>query len=333
MKVALFGAGRIGKVHAASIKTDPRSELVAVTDVVTDAAQALADEHGIVSRPAGDILADTSIDAILIASSTNTHADLIEAGVKAGKAIFCEKPIDLDLERALKVRQIARHHDKPMMMGFNRRFDPNFAALKAALDAGEIGKGELLTVTSYDPAPPPASYIKVSGGLYRDMMIHDFDMCAFLFGMPKTVTAHGSCLVDPAIGAAGDIDTAVVVLTYADGRLATIRNSRRAPYGYDQRVEVLGSQGALAVRNEVENSVEKSTAGGVVSSKPVYFFLERYMRAFAIEWAGFVGSCLDGTPVPASIQDGVNALALAEAANRSLAEGRPVEVTAGMTGG
>jgi len=333
MKVALFGAGRIGKVHAASIKTDPRSQLVAVTDVMTEAAQALADEHAIVSRSADDILADTSIDAILIASSTNTHADLIEAGVRAGKAIFCEKPIDLDLTRALQVRQIARLHDKPMMMGFNRRFDPNFAALKAALDAGEIGKGELLSVTSYDPAPPPTSYIRVSGGLFRDMMIHDFDMCAFLFGMPATVTAHGACLVDPAIGAAGDIDTAVVVLTYADGRLATIRNSRRAPYGYDQRVEVLGSQGALAVRNEVENSVEKSTTGGVVSSRPVYFFLERYMQAFGIEWSAFVDACLDGTPVPASIQDGVNALALAEAANRSLAEGRTVDVTAEMTGG
>ena len=332
MKVAIFGAGRIGKVHAASIKTDPRSELVAVTDVMTDAAAALAREHGIDARTADEILQDPAIDAILVASSTNTHADLIEAGVRAGKAIFCEKPIDLSLERALQVRAVAASHDKPVMMGFNRRFDPNFAAVKAALDAGEIGRGELLAVTSYDPAPPPVSYIKVSGGLYRDMMIHDFDMCAFLFGMPETVMAHGSCLVDPEIGAAGDVDTAVVVLSYADGRLATIRNSRRAPYGYDQRVEVLGADGTLAAENELENTVVRSTAAGVVSAKPVYFFLERYMRAYSIEWSAFVDACVDGRPVPATVQDGVNALALAEAANRSLAEGRPVSVTPEMTG-
>ncbi|MEL6265491.1 MAG: inositol 2-dehydrogenase [Pseudomonadota bacterium] len=333
MKVALFGAGRIGKVHAASIKMDPRSTLVAVTDVVAEAAGALAAEHGIEARTPEAILADPSIDAILIASSTNTHADLIEAGVTAGKAIFCEKPIDLSLDRALAVGRIAEGHDRPMMMGFNRRFDPNFAAVKAALEAGEIGRGELLAVTSYDPAPPPVAYIKVSGGLYRDMMIHDFDMCAFLFGMPATVMAHGSCLVDPAIGEAGDVDTAVVVLGYADGRLATIRNSRRAPYGYDQRVEVLGAGGTLAAENEIENTVVKSTTAGVTSAKPVYFFLERYMRAYAIEWSAFVDACVDGAPVPATIQDGVNALALAEAAAQSLAEGRPVAVTPAMTGG
>lgn len=332
MKVALFGAGRIGKVHAASIKMESRSELVAVTDIMTGAAETLARDHGIAVCSADDILADPGIDAILIASSTNTHADLIEAGVKAGKAIFCEKPIDLDLPRALEIRRIAEGHEKPMMMGFNRRFDPNFAALKAALDAGEVGKGELLAVTSYDPAPPPVSYIKDSGGLYRDMMIHDFDMCAFLFGMPNSVMAHGSCLVDPEIGRVGDIDTAVAVLTYEDGRLATIRNSRRAPYGYDQRVELLGSQGALAARNEIENTVVKSTTAGVLSAKPLYFFLERYMRAYAIEWSAFVDACVDGKPVPATIQDGVNALALAEAANRSFAEGRPVEITPELTG-
>ncbi|SFA80428.1 myo-inositol 2-dehydrogenase [Poseidonocella pacifica] len=332
MKVALFGAGRIGKVHAASIKMDPRSELVAVTDVMTEAAEALAKEHGIAVRSPQEILDDPSIDAILIASSTNTHADLVEAGVKAGKAIFCEKPIDLSLERALQVRAIAASHDRPMMMGFNRRFDPNFAAVKAALDAGDVGKGELLSVTSYDPAPPPVSYIKVSGGLYRDMMIHDFDMCAFLFGMPVSVMAHGSCLVDPEIGAAGDVDTAVVVLTYADGRLATIRNSRRALYGYDQRVEVLGSKGTLAAENVVENTVVTTTEAGVVSAKPVYFFLERYMRAYEIEWRAFVDAFVGVSPVPASIQDGVNALALAEAAHRSFLEGRPIEITSALTG-
>ncbi|MGX9354677.1 inositol 2-dehydrogenase [Roseobacteraceae bacterium S113] len=332
MKVALFGAGRIGKVHAASIKMDPRSELVAVTDVMADAATALAEEYGIAVRTPDEIFADPAIDAILIASSTNTHADLIAAGVAAGKAIFCEKPIDLDLERARSVLALARDHDKPLMMGFNRRFDPNFSALQKALAAGEIGKGELLSITSFDPAPPPVSYIKVSGGLYRDMMIHDFDICAFLFGMPTQIMAHGACLVDPEIGAAGDIDTAVVTLTYADGRMATIRNSRRAAYGYDQRVEVLGSDGALSAENVLENTVVKATAAGVTGAKPLHFFLERYMPAYGFEWAAFVDACTQGAPVPATIQDGVNALALAEAANMSYAQGRPVEITADMLG-
>ncbi|SDG02787.1 myo-inositol 2-dehydrogenase [Celeribacter baekdonensis] len=332
LNVALFGAGRIGKVHAASIKSDPRARLVAVTDVMEEAAQALATEHGIAVRSAEDILNDSSIDAILIASSTNTHADLIERGVAAGKAVFCEKPIDLDLARALKVRTSVAASGKPVMMGFNRRFDPNFAALKAAFAAGEIGKGELLSVTSYDPAPPPVSYVKVSGGLFRDMMIHDFDMCCWLFGLPEKVTATGSCLVDPAIGAAGDVDTAVVILHYADGRIATIRNSRRAVFGYDQRLELLGSEGLLSVENQLESTLSKSTASGVSSAKPQLFFLERYMRAYETEWAGFLDALTSGTATPATVQDGVNALALAEAANISHREGRTVTITAEMVG-
>ncbi|MBO0662416.1 inositol 2-dehydrogenase [Jiella sp. MQZ9-1] len=332
MKVALFGAGRIGKVHAASIRADPRSELTCVTDVVAEAAEALAKDHGIAVRSPEEILADPAIDAILIASSTNTHAELIEQGVAAGKAIFCEKPIDLSLERALKVRAIASGSAKPVMMGFNRRFDPNFAAVKQALDAGEIGKGELLAITSFDPGPPPLSYVKVSGGLYRDMMIHDLDLCSFFFGLPKSLIATGSCLVDPAIGEAGDVDTAVVTLCYADGRIATIRNSRRAAYGYDQRLELLGSKGMLEVRNETENKLAKWTAEGIATAKPMHFFLERYMRAYQIEWAAFADAVIDGKPVPASVQDGVNALALAEAANLSLKEERPVDITAEMTG-
>ncbi|MER0238005.1 inositol 2-dehydrogenase [Fulvimarina sp. MAC8] len=326
MKTAIFGAGRIGKVHAASIRMDPRSELVAVTDVVGEAAEALGKEYGIAVRSPEDILGDPAIEAILIASSTNTHADLIEKGVAGGKAIFCEKPIDLDLGRAREVQAIASKSAKPVMMGFNRRFDPNFSALKGAFAGGEIGKGEMLAVTSYDPGPPPVSYIKVSGGLFRDMMIHDFDICAWLFGMPEKVTASGSCLVDPEIGKAGDIDTAVVILHYPDGRIATIRNSRRAVYGYDQRIELLGSEGMLQAENVLENSVTKSTTAGVTSAKPVYFFLERYMRAYGIEWARFVDAVVDGKPVPATVEDGVNALLLAEAANVSLKEGRSVEL-------
>lgn len=333
LNIALFGAGRIGKVHATSIKSDPRAQLVAVTDVAEDAAKALAADHGISVRSADEILADASIDAILIASSTNTHADLIERGIAAGKAVFCEKPIDLDLERALKVRASVAASSMPVMMGFNRRFDPNFASLKAAFDAGEIGKGELLSVTSYDPAPPPVSYVKVSGGLFRDMMIHDFDMCCWLFGLPQKVTATGSCLVDAAIGEAGDVDTAVVILQYADGRIATIRNSRRAVFGYDQRLELLGSDGMLSVENQIENTMQKSTAAGVSSAKPQLFFLERYMRAYETEWAAFLDALTTSSAMPATVQDGVNALALAEAANLSLKEGRTVNLIPEMTGG
>ncbi|SEM91709.1 myo-inositol 2-dehydrogenase [Loktanella fryxellensis] len=326
LNIALFGAGRIGKVHAASIASDPRAKLVAVTDVMAEAATALADAHGIAVRSADDILSDPAIDAVLIASSTDTHADLIERAIAAGKAVFCEKPIDLNLDRARRVQASVAAAGRPAMMGFNRRFDPNFAAVKTAFDAGEIGKGELLAVTSYDPAPPPVSYVKVSGGLFRDMMIHDFDMCAWLFGMPEAVFATGSSLIDPEIGAAGDVDTAVVILTYADGRIATIRNSRRAVFGYDQRLELLGSEGLLSVGNQLESTVVKSTAGGVTGAKPQLFFLERYMKAYQTEWAAFLDAVLDGTPPPATVQDGVNALALAEAANISLREGRPVRL-------
>lgn len=332
LRVALLGAGRIGRVHAASIAADADSELVAVHDIAAGAAEALAAEFGIAVRNADDILSDRDVDAILIASSTDTHADLIERGAAAGKAIFCEKPIDLDLRRAHAVRRAVENATKPVMVGFNRRFDPNFAALRTALENGEIGKGELLSVTSYDPAPPPASYIAVSGGLFRDMMIHDFDMCCWLFGMPATVTASGACLVDPAIGAAGDVDTAVATLQYADGRLATIRNSRRAAYGYDQRIEILGASGSLAAGNEVENTIVRSTDAGVSAAKPVHFFLERYMRAYRNEWAAFVTAATEGTAPPATVQDGVNALALAEAANIALREGRTVPVTAELTG-
>ena len=213
---------------------------------------------------------------------------------------------------------------QPVMIGFNRRFDPSFNKLKAAWMAGEIGKAEMLSITSFDPAPPPVSYVKVSGGLYRDMMIHDFDMSRFIMGAsPVSVSAVGTSVVDPEIGAAGDVDTAVVTLTYEDGRIAVIKNSRRAVYGYDQRLEILGSEGLLQAQNLSENLVVKSTADGVVGAKPTYFFLERYMPAFEAEWSAFVDAVLDGTPLPLTIEDGVAALAIAEAATRSSQTGNP----------
>jgi myo-inositol 2-dehydrogenase/D-chiro-inositol 1-dehydrogenase len=327
LKVGLLGAGRIGNVHAKAISSHAGSQLVAVSDVNTEAAGKLAAQYGAQARSNDEIIADTTIDAVLIATSTDTHSGLIEAATQAGKAVLCEKPVDLSLERALACRKLAAATGRPVMIGFNRRFDPNFAALKAAVDRGEIGKTELLSITSFDPSPPPVSYIKVSGGLFRDMMIHDFDMASWIMGgLPEKVTAVGSSIVDPEIGAAGDVDTAVVTMHYADGRIAVIKNSRRAVYGYDQRLELLGSEGLLSAGNMIENTVVKSTQGGVVSAKPEFFFLERYMRAYSAEWSAFVTAVETGSKLPVSLDDGVNALALAEAATRSVKSGQTVNL-------
>ncbi len=325
LKVGLLGAGRIGQVHAVNIAGNPRSSLVAVSDVHQDAADKLAGAHGAKACSSDAILADPAIDAVLIATSTDTHSDLIEAAAKAGKAVLCEKPVDLSLQRAQQCLKNVAGTGKPVMIGFNRRFDPNFSALKASLQRGEIGKPELLSVTSFDPAPPPVSYIKVSGGLFRDMMIHDFDMANFLMGAaPVSVRAVGSSIVDPEIGAAGDVDTAVVTLAYADGRIAVIKNSRRAVYGYDQRVELLGSEGLLQAGNMLEHTVMRSTVDGVIAAKPTYFFLERYMPAYAAEWEAFVAAALDGTDMPVTLEDGISALALAEAATELARTGQAV---------
>ncbi|QDC10655.1 inositol 2-dehydrogenase [Oceanicola sp. D3] len=325
MRVGLLGAGRIGNVHAQAISSHPESDLVAVSDAFEKNAQALAKSYGCEVRSSDEIIADSSIDAVLVATSTDTHSDLIEAAAAAGKAVLCEKPVDLSLERANECLRNVGDKASSIMIGFNRRFDPNFGTLKAAIDAGEIGKAELLSITSFDPAPPPVEYIKVSGGLFRDMMIHDFDMANFIMGQaPVSVSAVGTSVVDPAIGEAGDVDTAAVTLTYADGRIAVIKNSRRAVYGYDQRVEVLGSEGLLQAQNMLENTVVKSTTAGVSSAKPTYFFLERYMPAYKAEWSAFVEAVQGKSAMPVNLHDGVAALAMAEAATRSAKAGTPV---------
>ncbi|MFY0616145.1 inositol 2-dehydrogenase [Shimia sp.] len=325
INVGLLGAGRIATVHARAIKAHRNSTLVAVADVVAENAARLASEFGADVRTNEEIIADPNIDAVLIATPTDTHSPLIELATASGKAVLCEKPVDLSLSRALKCQEVVSGSDKPVMIGFNRRFDPNFRALKDALRNGDIGKAELLSITSFDPAPPPVSYVKVSGGLFRDMMIHDFDMANFIMNeAPVSVMATGSSLVDPEIGAAGDVDTAVVTLSYADGRIAVIKNSRRAAYGYDQRVELLGSEGLLQAQNMLENTVVKSTANGVTGAKPTYFFLERYMPAYEAEWSDFVEAIESEGPMPVSLEDGISALAMAEAATRSAQTGRPV---------
>lgn len=325
LNVGLLGAGRIAGVHATAITTHPGSHLVAVSDINAEAAAKLAAQYGAEARTTEAILNDPAINAVLIATSTDTHSDLIERATAAGKAVLCEKPVDLSLARALACQKTVAPSGKPVMIGFNRRFDPNFAALKAALDKGEVGKAELLSITSFDPAPPPVAYIKVSGGLFRDMMIHDFDMANFIMGAaPVGVSAVGTSIVDPAIGQAGDVDTAVVTLTYADGRIAVIKNSRRAVYGYDQRVELLGSEGLLQAQNMLENTVVKSTTAGVTGAKPTYFFLERYMPAYKAEWSAFVEAVTNGTALPVTLADGIAALAMAEAATQSAKTGQPV---------
>ena len=327
LNVGLLGAGRIAGVHATAISTNPGSRLAAVSDINQAAAEKVAAQYGAEARSTDAILNDAAINAVLIATSTDTHSDLIERAAAAGKAVLCEKPVDLSLARAQACQKVAAATGKPVMIGFNRRFDPNFSALKAAADRGEIGKTELLSITSFDPAPPPIAYIKVSGGLFRDMMIHDFDMANFIMGTaPVSVSAVGTSIVDPEIGAAGDVDTAVVTLAYADGRIAVIKNSRRAVYGYDQRLELLGSEGLLQAQNMLENTLVKSTTSGVTGAKPTYFFLERYMPAYAAEWAAFVNAVKTGSALPVNLNDGVAALAMAEAATQSAKNGFPVKL-------
>ena len=250
MRVVQFGAGRIGKIHAKNVSSHPRSSLYGVVDPVAEAGKALADQYGTAFLSEAEALSDPQVDAIVIASATNVHAEQIERAATAGKAIFCEKPIDLSLQRVEAVVSHLEAHPVPFMLAFNRRFDPNFLALKRQIEAGTIGEVEMVTILSRDPGAPPVDYIKVSGGLFRDMMIHDFDIARWLVGEEfTTVKAFGSNLVDPAIGAAGDVDTAVVSMTTQSGKLASISNSRRASYGYDQRIEVHGTKGMIQAQN------------------------------------------------------------------------------------
>jgi len=320
-----FGAGRIGAIHAENIVRHPGARLGAIVDVDRAAAERLAGRHGAAVATQAAVLADPATDAVVIASSTNTHADLIEAAARAGKAVFCEKPLDLDRRRAEACLAVVAECGVPLMVGFNRRFDPHFARLERQLRAGRIGRIELLSITSRDPSPPPLAYVRVSGGLFRDMMIHDFDMATWLLGEePVEIYAAASVLTDLAIGEAGDVDTAVVTLRTGSGALCQISNSRRAVYGYDQRIEILGSKGALRADNVAESTVVFAGADAIVSDKPLPFFLERYAEAYRRELDHFVDALTRRTPPSPGGSDGVKALALADAALQSLETGRPV---------
>ena len=325
MEVALFGAGRIGKIHAANLAAQPGVELKYVVDVSASAASELAQKHGAKVVDVDAALKDSAVAAVVIASSTDTHADLIIRAAGSGKAIFCEKPVDLALARARACVDAVAKAGVLCMIGFQRRFDPTFSALKQRLDAGEIGNPEMLIVTSRDPAPPPVSYIKVSGGIFKDMLIHDFDVFRWILGdEAQSVYATGSCLVQKAIGEAGDVDSTAVTIRTRSGRLCQINTTRRAAYGYDQRFEVLGTKGQLQAGNHKPTEVFAHTAVSVSEDKPEHFFLERYRAAYALEIAHFFDALTHGKPVRTTLQDGVKALELADAATRSWQEGRIV---------
>jgi len=327
VKFALLGAGRIGKVHAKALSGNPDAELVAVTDAFSDAAKAISAAYGCKISTIDEIAADPAIDAVVICTPTNTHADLIEKFAHAGKAIFCEKPIDLSVERVRQCLETVNQTGASLMVGFNRRFDPQFAAARQAILNGKIGDVEMVHITSRDPGPPPADYIKVSGGIFRDMTIHDFDMARFLLGEePVEVFATGSVLVDPEIGELGDYDSVSVLMKTASGKQCSITNSRRATYGYDQRAEVHGSKGLVSVLNPYPVNLQVAGSDGFTHLPLHDFFMTRYTEAYAAERSAFVSVVQEGARPSPSGEDGLRSLLLADAAVKSAAEGIVVQL-------
>lgn len=330
-RVGVIGAGRIGKIHAENLATRvPGATVVAIADVNLKAAQELAEKLH-VDRAYDDyrkIMEDKNIDAVAICSSTSTHASLMIEAAKAGKHIFCEKPIDHTFEKIDAAIAAVEKAGVKCQIGFNRRFDPNFKKVRELVQTGKIGDLQILRITSRDPAPPSADYAKGSGGMFLDMTIHDFDMARYLSGSEVVeVYAAGGVMVDPAIGEAGDIDTAIITLKFANGAIGTIDNSRKAVYGYDQRVEVFGSGGMASVANNTANASVYSNADGVMSEKPLYFFLERYMDSFIAEMRDFVEAIREDKPTPVTAPDGRKPVVIAMAANKSMKENRPVKLS------
>ena len=321
-----FGAGRIGKIHAGNLAASERGRLRYVIDVNEDAAASLAGQYGAKAAPAEIAMNDEEVDAVLIASSTDTHAGIIEMAARAGKAVFCEKPVDLDLERVDEVISAVNQAGVPVFVAFNRRFDPTLGGVCHEAAGGAAGEVETVIITSRDPSPPPPGYVKASGGLFLDMMIHDFDLACWTLGeMPVEVFARGSVLVDPDIGAAGDIDTAVVTLVTGSGKLCHISNSRRAVYGYDQRMEIFGSKGMIRAENRTPRSVEIFGESSVRKEKPLWFFLERYGEAYRNELEHFL-DVLEGKTRPlVGLEEARAAMVLALAAGESARTGLPVK--------
>ncbi|HET9978412.1 MAG TPA: inositol 2-dehydrogenase [Burkholderiaceae bacterium] len=330
-QVAVFGAGRIGRIHATNVAALAGVTLRAVCDPVADSAASLAAALGAqVSTPEA-VFADRSIDAVVIGSPTDTHSDLIHRAAAAGKHIFCEKPVDLSVPRAAQCAAAVKAAGVACMIGFQRRFDPTFAEAKQRLARGDIGAAEMLVVTSRDPGAPPAEYLKASGGIFRDMLIHDFDVFRWILCVDDgdeaaTLFATGSVLTDPAIATVGDIDSTAVTIRTSKGKLCQINTSRRAAYGYDQRFEVLGSKGMLQCGNHRPSEVVQADATGVHTDKPEAFFLQRYREAYRLELAHFFETLQSGGRFRTTIDDGVAAQKLADAAAQSLASGAPVRL-------
>jgi len=331
LKIGVFGAGRIGKIHSENIaRFIPQAKLEGIAEIKLTAEQedwARSLGVRIVSKKPEDLLSDPSIEAVAICSSTDTHADLVIAAAAAGKHIFCEKPIDLSVPKVKAALDAVKKAGVKLQIGFNRRFDHNFARIKEHTLAGNIGNVHLVKISSRDPEPPPPAYVAVSGGIFLDMMIHDFDMARFQAGSDITeVYASGAVLIDPEIGRAGDVDTAIVSLKFANGAIGIIDNSRKAVYGYDQRVEVFGSAGAVMADNDLPNTVKLFNEAGTTGEKPLYFFLERYKGAYVEEMVSFIDSVRNNKPVAISGEDGLEDMYAALAAGKSLKEGRPVKL-------
>jgi myo-inositol 2-dehydrogenase/D-chiro-inositol 1-dehydrogenase len=331
MNVGVIGTGRIGRLHAENlVYRVPRAHLVAVSDIFAEAAEMVAADLGVAAayRDHRRILEDKAIDAVLICSSTDTHAQLIEESADAGKQIFCEKPIALDLETIDRALAAVDRAGVKLQIGFNRRFDPNFRRVQEAVAAGEIGEPHILRITSRDPQPPPIEYVKVSGGIFLDMTIHDFDMARFLIGSEvEEVYATGEVMVDAAIGEVGDVDTTLITLRFANGVLGAIDNSRQAIYGYDQRVEVFGSKGMVACANDKPDSAVVSNASGEHSALPLFFFVERYTESYVAETRAFIDCCVNDTAPQVTGLDGRIPVVMGFAAKKSYAERRPVKLS------
>ena len=326
--VAIFGAGRIGRIHAANLAALPGVRLHTVCDPMASAAAEVAQQHGATVASIEAVLADPAIDVVAIASSTDTHSDLITRSAAAGKHIFCEKPVDMSVPRAMECAAAVQSAGVACMIGFQRRFDPTFNEARTRMDRGEIGNPEMLVITSRDPGAPPAAYIQASGGIFRDMLIHDFDVFRWILcgdgDEAQWLSATGSVLTDPSIAALGDMDSTAVTIRTRKGRLCQINTSRRAAYGYDQRFEVLGSRGMLQCGNHTPSEVVQSDATGVRRDKPENFFLQRYSAAYRLEITHFFECLQTGAPFRTTIADGVAAQVLADAAAQSCLSGHPV---------
>jgi len=331
LKLGVIGTGRIGKVHIATlVQNVPQADVVAIADINFAGAKETAQMYGIASvfNNHMDVINHPEVEAVIICSSTDTHAPYIVDTAKAGKHIFCEKPIDLSLDVIKGALDAVEKAGVKLMVGFNRRFDPHFSKVRQMVAEGKIGEPHVLKITSRDPAPPPAEYVAVSGGIFLDMTIHDFDMARFIMGSEVTeVYSKATVLVDPAIGKAGDVDTAIITLTFENGALGVIDNSRKAVYGYDQRVEAFGSKGMTYADNDFPDTHRLYTVEGVQGSLPLYFFLERYLDSYTNEMKVFCDAVLNNKPLPVTGKDGLMSVVIGLAAKKSHQEKRPVKIS------